>query len=282
MSASVVRGFTRAAWGHQDWASAALLLAPSAIMYEMCLVHVAAVGANVVFHAFMLVSILGHGWSLFHGSNEFKHREGSLAGRRATDAAGDAATRARMARLAGGVMFAIGMSCYVVCRALSSPDEYLGVNKPALRQTLDDYGVSDVGPMVVFAGYFSLANPWLEEIFWRQLLRWRLRLAAMPQVGNQKPTDALRVAAACRHADALSAVAYSAYHSVIISSLMPPWFNLGVAFPFLAFMGHLLNRIADHPKLGVRVCCALHTGLDAATAFWILDIRFGWLDPLFP
>ena len=78
-----------------------------------------------------------------------------------------------------------------------------------------------------------------------------------------------------------SAVAYSAYHSVIISQLMPAWFNLCVAFPFLSVTGLVLNRVADAPKLGVGACVALHAGLDASAAFWILDLRFGWLDGVF-
>ena len=281
MSASVLRGMLSAPKA-QDWMSSALLLAPSAIMYEMCVVLRTAVPANLVFHAFMVSVILAHGWSLRVPANALRHREGSLAGQRAYNEAADGSTRRFAERAAFWVMFAVGLLAYAVCRAVSLPDEYIGVDKPELRRTLDAFGVRTVCPMLAFAVYFSVVNAHVEEIFWRQLLRWRLRLRATQHVGRRKPSDAARVDSACRHADALSAVAYSAYHSVIIANLMPPWFNLGVAFPFLAFMGQLLNRVADHPKLGVGVCVALHTGLDAATAFWVLDIRFGWLDFIFP
>jgi hypothetical protein len=64
--------------------------------------------------------------------------------------------------------------------------------------------------------------------------------------------------------------------------LMPPWFNFGVVFPFLTCMGLILNRIADHPNFGILHCIALHSGLDAAAAFWTLELRFGWLDSFFP
>jgi len=256
----------------KDWSSAALLLAPSVIMHVMVVVLHTAVPANLVFHAFMVGAILAHGWSLRLGANALRHREGSLA--RPPDD-GDARTRNVMAARAFWLMLAIGLGVYAACRAVSKPGEYIGVDKAALRATLDRFGVSRVGPMLAFAAYFSVVNAHVEEIFWRQLLRWRLRLRA----GARTPRE---TANAATHADALSAVAYSAYHSVIIHMLMPPWFNLGIAFPFLAFMGSLLNRVADHPRLGVKVCAALHTGLDAATAFWILDIRFGWLDFLFP
>jgi hypothetical protein len=94
--------------------------------------------------------------------------------------------------------------------------------------------------------------------------------------------DAASAAAAARHADLLSAVAYSAYHLVIFSMLMPAWFNFGVVFPFLTLMGLLLNSIADHPSFGILVCIGLHSGLDAAAAFWTLELRFGWLDAFFP
>jgi hypothetical protein len=96
--------------------------------------------------------------------------------------------------------------------------------------------------------------------------------------------DAARTSAAAWHADLLSAVAYSAYHLVICGMLMPAWFNFGVVFPFLTLMGLLMNRIADHPKFGILVCIALHSGLDAAAAFWTLDLRFEFqcLDAFFP
>jgi hypothetical protein len=83
-------------------------------------------------------------------------------------------------------------------------------------------------------------------------------------------------------ADILGAVAYSAYHLVIMGMLMPPWFNFCVVFPFLTCMALILNSIADHPKFGILGCIALHSGLDAAAAFWTLELRFGWLDPFFP
>merc|ERR1719326_2638416 len=71
---TVSQTVSRAAWTVQvwapslhDWSSALLLLAPSVIMYQMCVVRQTAVPANLVFHAFMLCAILGNGWSLFHG-----------------------------------------------------------------------------------------------------------------------------------------------------------------------------------------------------------------------
>jgi hypothetical protein len=67
-----------------------------------------------------------------------------------------------------------------------------------------------------------------------------------------------------------------------MSMLMPPWFNFSVAFPFLALMGIILNAIADNPNFGILVCIGLHSGLDAAAAFWTLEMRFGWLDAFFP
>ncbi len=47
-------------------------------------------------------------------------------------------------------------------------------------------------------------------------------------------------------------------------------------------LAHVLNRVADSPRLGVDACVALHAGLDASAAFWILDLRFGFLDGAFP
>eukprot|EP00629_Pelagomonadales_sp_RCC1024_P003902 CAMPEP_0119261012 /NCGR_PEP_ID=MMETSP1329-20130426/1207_1 /TAXON_ID=114041 /ORGANISM="Genus nov. species nov., Strain RCC1024" /LENGTH=271 /DNA_ID=CAMNT_0007260503 /DNA_START=205 /DNA_END=1017 /DNA_ORIENTATION=- len=270
MSASVLRGMSDSAWNEHDVGSAALLLAPSAIMAYACLYLRQAVTANILYHAFMLAAILGHGWSLSIPRNARRHEEGRVHKKYAH-------FRVRSA-LVGLGMFATGVVVYLVCRSFSRPGEYLGVDRFALRETLDEFGVSSVREMLLFAFYFSVANPWLEEIFWRQLMRWRIRLDVVRYVGERKPHRAARIEAACRHADAVSAVAYSAYHSVIIYSLMPPWFNLGVAFPFLAVLAQVLNRAADRPGVGVDACVALHAGLDAASALWILDLRFGWLD----
>lgn len=260
---------SRAAWTIQvwappihDWSSALLLLAPSAIMYALCVVHQMAVPANLAFHAFMLAAILGNGWSLFRDRQK-------------------ASGAVRYAVFAFCAMFGIGVGAYLACRAASRPGEYLGVDKAGLRQTFEDYGVRRLPPMLLFAAYFSVFNPWLEEVFWRQMMRWRLRVLALRRA-KLAAGDVARSADAARRADLLSAVAYTSYHLVIMGMLMPPWFNFGVAFPFLTLMGLFLNSIADDPRFGILVCIALHSGLDAAAAFWTLDIRFGWLDPFFP
>ena len=132
--------------------------------------------------------------------------------------------------------------------------------------------------MVAFSVYFVVVNPVLEEHFWRRVMRARLELDMLGPL--QRRGSAPR-AQLITQADAVSASAYSAYHSVIIASLMPPWFNLGVAFPFLVVCGLFLTKLVDHPRLGLRTAIAFHSGLDLATACWILDLRFGWLDHVF-
>jgi hypothetical protein len=240
-----------------------LLLAPSAIMYVMCVVHQKAVPANLVFHAFMLCAILGNGWSLFR----LRQTNGGPAMRNAVNAF--------------CAMFGIGIVAYLACRAISRPGEYLGVDKAGLRSTFEHYGVRTLPPMLVCSVYFTVMNPWLEEVFWRQMMRWRLRVLALrrAKITNASPEAA---AAATKQADMLSAVAYSAYHLVIMGMLMPPWFNFCVCFPFLTLMGLILNRIADDPRFGILGCIGLHSGLDAAAAFWTLELRFGWLNAYFP
>merc|ERR1712100_146778 len=101
-----------------------------------------------------------------------------------------------------------------------------------MGQTFEDYGVRSVPPMLLFAVYFTVFNPWLEEVFWRQMMRWRLRVLALRR-------------AKLTSGDSASA---SAYHLAIMGMLMPAWFNFGVVFPFLTLMGLLLNIIADHPN----------------------------------
>lgn len=274
MSASVIKGYARASSMEElDVVGSIMTIGPSVIMGLTCLYLRQAITANLCFHAFMLFAILTSGWSLSGPKNRILHREGSFAELPMPQ-------EKHRARRYGFAMFSVGVSLYFVCRFLSAPGEYLGVNRLELRQTLDEFGVDRLDRMLVFSLYFSFLNPWLEEVFWRQVVRWRLRLAAASVCGKDCPQS--RVKSACRHADVFSAVAYSAYHSVIISQLMPAWFNLGVAFPFLAGLAHVLNRVADSPRLGVDACVALHAGLDASAAFWILDLRFGFLDGAFP
>jgi hypothetical protein len=240
-----------------------LLLAPSAIMYQLCVVRQTAVPANLTFHAFMLCAILGNGWSLFQGRQTA--RRGAVM----------------YAIFAFCAMFGIGVAAYLFCRAISRPGEYLGVDKAGLRQTFEVYGVRSLPPMLLFAAYFTIFNPWLEEVFWRQMMRWRLRVLALRRA-KLTSGDAAATSSATKHADLLSAVAYSAYHLVIMGMLMPAWFNFGVVFPFLTLMGLVLHSIADHPSFGILVCIGLHSGLDAAAALWTLDLRFGFFDAYFP
>lgn len=159
--------------------------------------------------------------------------------------------------LACVAMFAVGIVVYLVCRSSSQPGEYLGVPLVVLRRTLETFGVTKPYPMILFGVYFACVNPLLEELFWRRLLRDRL-------------------ASTYTFPTSLCASAYSAYHSVIIAMLMPVSFNLGCAFPFLAFFGHFLSFVAD--RKGLVTSVGIHAGLDLAAAFWILDLKFGWLD----
>ncbi|KAJ1456662.1 hypothetical protein M885DRAFT_517059 [Pelagophyceae sp. CCMP2097] len=240
--------------------SALLLLAPCGIMYRQCCVLRDAVAACLTFHAFLGVA-MGY---------EFRCLLRALTPQ--------SAAKNQNGLRAGVGMWLFGMVVYLLCRAGSKPNEYLGVDVPALRATLDDFGVRRPAPMILFAAYFSVCNAALEELFWRQCIPQRLRRDFGFDAAEAAPRGRLPKFS---HADACCSVAYSAYHSVIISLLMPNWFNVGVAFPFLAAFGHTLACVRDDPKLGLRTAVALHVGLDLASTFWILDLRFGWLDALF-
>lgn len=161
-----------------------------------------------------------------------------------------------------GSMLSVGLAAYGFCRAASAPGEYLGVPLGQLRITLESYGIRRPGAMTCFAAYFAAANPVLEELFWRRFAR--SRLAALV-----KTTPA----------DVLAATAYAAYHAVIIATLMPLWFNILIAVPFLVLFGQILALVCD--RHGLCTAVAIHAALDAAAAFWILDIRFGFLDDFF-
>ena len=156
-------------------------------------------------------------------------------------------------------MFVVGVLLFLLCRSRSAKMEYLGVPLERLRETFHKFGVRHEKSMVAFGVYFSVVNPVLEESVWRCAFR---RLT--------KPFYAAN--------DALVAAAFAAYHNAIIINLMPPWFSILVAFPFLVTFGLLLSHIADKC---FPTAVGLHIGLDAATAFWVLDLRFGYLDSLF-
>ena len=223
----------------------ALLAVPTLVMVEACIVQRNAMRAVCLFHVYLLLVAVA-----------FRIRKTSASVRPLSPRR----TRRRTELAAFAGMFAFGVVTYLFCRYLSKPQEYLGVNLTVLRTTLDDFGVRGQKSMLLFAVYFALANSFLEETVWRGTFR---RLTKKSYSSS----------------DALVSAAYAAYHNAIIVNLMPPWFNLLVAFPFLAFFGLLLTKVAD--KKGLWTAIALHAGLDAATAFWVLDIRFGYLDPLY-
>lgn len=217
--------------------SAMLLTLPSVIMWLECVVRHDAIRACLTFHAFLAMALAAHGPLL-------RRHDGATL----------------QALFAAFTMFAVGILVYLACRSSSQPGEYLGVPLQVLRATLETFGVSRPAPMLLFAAYFACANPVLEELFWRRLLRDRL-------------------ASTYTFPTSLCASAYAAYHSVIIAMLMPVSFNLGCAFPFLAFFGHFLSFVADRKGLATSV--GIHAGLDLAAAFWVLDLKFGWLDFVF-
>ena len=57
---------------------------------------------------------------------------------------------------------------------------------------------------------------------------------------------------------------------------MPAWFNLGVAFPFLAGSRTSSTGSPDSPRLGADACVALHAGLRRVGGVLDLDLRFGF------
>lgn len=231
--------------------SGILLLTPSIIMWGECVVRTNAVRACVIFHAYMALVLL------------MSHHKAALLKRH---------RHSKESPMTGfGLMLAIGLVAYILCRSASVPGEYLGVPLTELRQTLEIYGIRNPVAMIAFALYFAVVNPILEELFWRHFARARLV--------EEYCTNLPILCWGSSPADALAASAYSAYHSVIIAMLMPAWFNFLVAFPFLVAFGHGLSLLAD--KYGIRTAIAIHSGLDLAAACWILDIKFGFLDSHF-
>lgn len=250
-SATVERnGYATVTSTAQAW-SGILLLMPSVIMWRECVLRSNAVRACVIFHAYMVMVLL---------MNRNKRP------------APEPPRQSKEVPVTGfGIMLAIGLVAYIFCRSASVPGEYLGVPLNELRQTLELYGIRSQVAMTAFALYFAVINPILEELFWRRFARARL--------GEEYSSKLPLLSWGSSPADALSASAYSAYHSVIIAMLMPAWFNFLVAFPFLVAFGHALSLLAD--KHGIHTAIAVHSGLDLAAACWILDIKFGFLDSYF-
>ena len=117
-----------------DVVGSVMTIGPSVIMGLTCLYLRQAITANLCFHAFMLFAILTSGWSLSGPKNRILHREGASRS--------SPCPKKRRARGATGLPCSpIGISLYFVCRFLSAPGEYLGVNRLELRQTLDEFGV---------------------------------------------------------------------------------------------------------------------------------------------
>ena len=90
----------------------------------------------------------------------------------------------------------------------------------------------------------------------------------------------IRVKSACRHADVFSRSVLGlplGYYFSIDAGVV----QFGGRVPFFAGLAHVLNRVADSPRLGVDAV-ALRMRLDASAAFWILDLRFEFLDSAFP
>ena len=111
-----------------DVVGSVMTIGPSVIMGLTCLYLRQAITANLCFHAFMLFAILTSGWSLSGPKNRILHREGSFAELPMPQ-------EKHRARRYGFAMFSVGVSLYFVCRFLSAPGEYLGVNRLELRQT---------------------------------------------------------------------------------------------------------------------------------------------------
>ena len=152
MSASVIKGYARASsMDELDVVGSVMTIGPSVIMGLTCLYLRQAITANLCFHAFMLFAILTSGWSLSGPKNRILHREGAFAELPQPQ-------EKHRARRYGFAMFSIGISLYFVCRFLSAPGEYLGVNRLELRQTLDEFGVDRLDRMLVFSLYFSFKS----------------------------------------------------------------------------------------------------------------------------
>ena len=111
-----------------DVVGSVMTIGPSVIMGLTCLYLRQAITANLLPRVHVIRHT--HKWMVPVGTEEQDTPQGRFV-RGTTDAA-----RKHRARRYGFAMFSIGISLYFVCRFLSAPGEYLGVNRLELRQTL--------------------------------------------------------------------------------------------------------------------------------------------------
>lgn len=222
-----------------------IALLPTVLMWFFCVVLKAAIPAVYALHACMLASMLA-----------FCALYGLDFGRYLPTRA-DVAQHLTACRLSFASVSVGGIAIFIGCRSGSAPGEYLGVPLPTLRALIDLFGIHDPPlPYLFFAVYFTLVNPLLEEVFWRTFLHREL--------GGERAW-----------AKALLAHNYALYHCFVTSSLMPHWFSIFCAYPFLVGFGLALDRIARDERFGVVTAIGVHAGMDLAAAFWIMDLRFG-------
>lgn len=222
-----------------------LALLPTILMWYFCVVLQAAIPAVYAFHACMLSTMIAFCalyrldfWQFVPTRADVRHN----------------LTACRLSFVSISVG---GIAIYVGCRSGSAPGEYLGVPLVTLRGLIELFGIHDPPlPYVFFALYFTVVNPLLEEVFWRTFL--------YRELGGER-----------RWAKALLAHNYALYHLFVTSSLMPHWFSVFCAYPFLVGFGLALDRIARDERFGVVTAIGVHAGMDLAAAFWIMDLRFG-------
>ncbi|KAG8470651.1 hypothetical protein KFE25_009072 [Diacronema lutheri] len=238
------RSARRAALAH------VIALLPTVLMWFFCVVLRAAIPAVFAFHACMLLSMLAF-------CALYRLDPWGLVPTRADVRRNLAACRLSFVSISVG-----SIAIYLGCRSGSAPGEYLGVPLSTLRALIELFGIHEPPlPYAFFGLYFTLANPLLEEVFWRTFLH--------NELGAERPW-----------AKALLAHDFALYHLFITSSLMPHWFSFCCAYPFLVGFGLALDRIARDERFGIVTAIGVHAGMDLAAAFWILDLRFGWLDIL--
>ena len=144
--------------------------------------------------------------------------------------------------------------------------------------------------VIVCAGYFSIVNPFIEEMFWRVFM---IAETAPPESSCEKRTNTDEEAGLVRNGPdgppvvedpypldtaILFGMLYASYHTLVVGALLGAWTYALVSFVTLSGLGvsfHWLIHAYD-PAKGFYRAVFLHAGIDLGIVIALAD-SVGWI-----
>ena len=181
----------------------------------------------------------------------------------------------------------MGAALLLVCVGVVTPVLPRAVETvPALRgvgSTAALLGLSDAVAVDAFAAWFSVANPVLEEFFWRlflyQLLggdgTGRFWGAARGAPDDETPRRCRRLASSVEPIPTLvTSAVYALYHASVVARFAGP-LSVLAAEAFLLCYGVALQLVTAN--LGVLVSVGAHAGGDIVIALCLTESLWEWM-----